>query len=181
VSSGGQKSLSLDTAGRQRLVVGAGGLRLQCDALIQDVQKSDLVLVPPLDPDVLEHLALRRAVVPWLRRFFLSGASVASACTGAFLVAEAGLLDGRAATTHWAFQELFRHRYPQVRLEPEAIIVDQGRIVTAGGATSFLALALYLVERLLGSEGALRAGRRRRSGTGKPCCWTGSQRTRIRP
>jgi transcriptional regulator GlxA family with amidase domain len=137
---------------KKRLVAGAGGVRVHCDALMRDVKKSDLILVPALDPDVEQHLALNRDAVPWLRKMFAAGADVATACTGAFLVAEAGLLDRKAATTHWAFQGLFQRRYPKTRLEPQAIVVDQGRVVTAGGATSFLSLALYLVERLLGPE-----------------------------
>jgi transcriptional regulator GlxA family with amidase domain len=82
-----------------------------------------------------------------------------SACTGAFALAEAGLLDGRAATTHWAFQGLLAQRCPRVRLAPHAVIVDQGRIVTAGGATSFVNLVLFLVERLLGQDVARAASR----------------------
>src|SRR5678815_511169 len=84
---------------------------------------------------------------------------IMSACTGSFLLAEAGLLDGRTATTHWAFQALFTERYPSVRLAPQAILVDQGRIVTAGGATSFINLTLFLVERLLGQDVAWAASR----------------------
>ena len=75
------------------------------------------------------------------------------------MLAEAGLLDGRTATTHWAFQALLRQRYPRVRLAPQAILVDQGRIVTAGGATSFVNLALFLVERLLGQDVAWASSR----------------------
>jgi transcriptional regulator GlxA family with amidase domain len=90
---------------------------------------------------------------------YLSGADIMSACTGSFLLAEAGLLDGRTATTHWAFQALFTERYPSVRLAPQAILVDQGRIVTAGGATSFINLTLFLVERLLGQDVAWAASR----------------------
>jgi transcriptional regulator GlxA family with amidase domain len=134
------------------LVAGAGGIRVHCDATIRSVRRADVVLVPALDPDVVEHLALNRDAVAWVRRMHDGGADVASACTGAFLLGEAGLLDGRAATTHWAFQELLRSRYPRVRLRPEAIVVDEGRVCTAGGATSFLNLALYLVERWLGPE-----------------------------
>jgi transcriptional regulator GlxA family with amidase domain len=132
---------------------------VHCGTVLRDVRRSDLVLVPAVDPDIAPHLALNRDVVPWLRRIFLAGADVASACTGAFLLAEAGLLDRKAATTHWAFQELFRQRYPRVRLEPQAIVVDQGRVVTAGGATSFLSLALYVVERLLGPDVARAASK----------------------
>jgi transcriptional regulator GlxA family with amidase domain len=100
-----------------------------------------------------------RGLVPWLRRAYHAGADVASACTGAFLLGEAGILDGKSATTHWAFQGLFQERYPRARLQPQAIVVDQGRVVTAGGATSFLSLALYLVERILGAEVARAASK----------------------
>jgi transcriptional regulator GlxA family with amidase domain len=151
--------VSLVSAGKSLEVAGAGGIRVVCDALLTNAGKSDLVLVPALDPDVLAHLDLNRAVVPWLRRAYLRGADVASACTGAFLLGEAGLLEGKSATTHWAFQDAFQERYPRVRLQPQAIVVDQGRVVTAGGATSFLSLALYLVERIFGAEVARAASK----------------------
>jgi transcriptional regulator GlxA family with amidase domain len=151
--------LALVSAAGERTVAGAGGVRIRCDATLREVRASDLVLVPALDPDIAQHLALNAGAVPWLRRMFAGGADVASACTGAFLLAEAGLLDGRSATTHWAFQPELRTRYPRVSVEPEAILVDQGRIVTAGGATAFVNLALYLVERMLGREVARAASK----------------------
>jgi transcriptional regulator GlxA family with amidase domain len=88
-----------------------------------------------------------------------AGADVASVCTGAFLLGEAGLLDGRAATTHWAFQEVLARRYPRAEVLPQAILVDQGRVITAGGATSFLNLALHVIERVFGSEVARAASK----------------------
>jgi transcriptional regulator GlxA family with amidase domain len=136
----------------QLTVACAGELKLRCDETTRDVRRSHLVVVPALDPDVLEHLAGNRDVVPWLRRMYLAGADIASACTGAFLLGEAGLLDGRSATTHWAFQELFGSRYPRTQVLPQSILVDEGRVLTAGGATSFLNLALHLVERVYGSD-----------------------------
>jgi transcriptional regulator GlxA family with amidase domain len=149
----------LVSAGPDALLRGAGGLTLRCDATLRTCGRADLIVVPALEPDLDEHLRLNRAVVPWLKRAFAGGAEVASACTGAFVLAEAGLLDGRAATTHWAFQSLLAQRYPRVRLQPQAVLVDQGRVVTAGGATSFIHLALFLVERLLGPEVAWAASR----------------------
>ncbi len=112
-------------ADRQPTIAGIGGLPVRCDAMLRDVASSDLVLVPALDADVMEHLALNCEVVPWLRGIYEAGADVASACTGAFLLAESGLLDRRAATTHWASQQAFRQRYPLVRLEPEAIVLTR--------------------------------------------------------
>jgi transcriptional regulator GlxA family with amidase domain len=145
-------ALVAPSTGRTRTVTCSGGLELRCAATLGEVRRSDLVVVPALDPDVLEHLALHREVVPWLRRLHAGGADVASVCTGAFLLGEAGLLDGRAATTHWAFQDLLARRYPRTQVQAQAILVDQGRVLTAGGATSFLNLALHLIERLFGPE-----------------------------
>ncbi len=144
--------VKLVSPGRSRTVTCAGGLTLHCDEVASGVRRSNLVVVPALDPDVPEHLAMNRDVVPWLRRMYMAGADVASVCTGAFLLGEAGLLDGRAATTHWAFQELLASRYPRTEVLPEAILVDQGRVLTSGGATSWLNLVLHVVERALGSE-----------------------------
>lgn len=154
-----QLAPKLVSAGRQRTLRGAGGLTLRCETTLQDAGPADLVVVPAVDPDIDHHLDLNRAVVPWVERAFASGAEVASACTGAFVLGQAGLLDGRAATTHWAFQALLAERHPRVRIQPQAVLVDQGRIVTAGGATSFIQLALFLVERMLGPRIAWEASR----------------------
>jgi transcriptional regulator GlxA family with amidase domain len=151
--------LTLVSATREREITLAGGVRLVCDAVLHEVTASDLVLVPALDPDIVIHLELNRDVPPWLRGLHDAGADIAAACTGAFLLAEAGLLDGKSATTHWAFQEAFRERYPRVRLQPSAIVVDQGRVITSGGATSFLSLSLHIVERVLGMEVARAASK----------------------
>jgi transcriptional regulator GlxA family with amidase domain len=98
--------IRLVSPGRSLVVTCAGGMKLRCDETMSDVRRSDLVVVPSLDDDVVNLLESNREVVPWLRRMYLAGADVASVCTGAFLLGEAGLLDRRAATTHWAFQEL---------------------------------------------------------------------------
>jgi transcriptional regulator GlxA family with amidase domain len=142
----------LVACGSTLVVVGSGGIRLHCDTTTRSVRRADVVLVPALEPDLADRLAQNREVVTWIRRMHDAGADVASACTGAFLLGEAGLLDGRAATTHWAFQDLLRLRYPRARVRPEAIVVDEGRVCTAGGAMSFLNLALHLIERWLGPD-----------------------------
>jgi transcriptional regulator GlxA family with amidase domain len=142
----------LVACGSEPVVVASSGIRLHCDTTTRSARHADVVLVPALEPDLADRLAQNRDVVAWIRRMYDGGADVASACTGAFLLGEAGLLDGRAATTHWAFQDLLRQRYPRVRVRPEAIVVDEGRVCTAGGAMSFLNLALHLIERWLGAD-----------------------------
>lgn len=143
---------ALIAGGASPLVRAAGGIELRCAGTVADCEPGDLIVAPALDPDVLPRLDANRGAVEFLRRAYARGASVASVCTGAFLLAEAGLLDGRRAATHWAFQDLFAARYPRVELAPQAVVVDAGRVVTTGGATSFLSLTLLLVERLLGPD-----------------------------
>ncbi len=137
----------------------AGGLELACDLTVHDAPQPDVLVVSALDPDVEAHLAANRDAVDYVRRVYARGADVMSLCTGAFVLAEAGLLDGREVATHWAFAELLRARYPRVRVAPDAVVVDHGRICTAGGATSFLPMTMLLVERLLGADVARAASR----------------------
>lgn len=151
--------LSLIAPGAKRDVVCANGLVVRADRTLANAGPADVIVVPALDPDIVARIAQNKAVVPWLRREYARGADVASACTGAFLLGEAGLLDGRTATTHWAFQSLLAQRHPAVRLAPQAVLCDQGRVITAGGATSFINLALLLVERLLGPDVAWAASK----------------------
>ena len=83
-----------------------------------------------------------------------------SICTGAFVLAAAGLLDGRPATTHWAYADRFRALYPQVRLDPDVLFVDDGDVLTSAGVAAGIDLCLHVVRRDHGSEVANRAARR---------------------
>lgn len=151
--------VGLVAAGKSRVVSACHGFPVHCDKTLDDPLMADLALVPAFDGDVLAQLEENRAAVAWVRRAYDLGADVASMCTGAFLLAEAGLLDGHAATTHWNSQNLFRRRYPQVKLLPDRIVVDEGRVCTSGGATSFLNLVMYLVEKYCGPETARAASK----------------------
>ncbi len=133
-------------------VITPNGFPVQCNATIDKVSHADLVIIPAFDGDVLTQMAANRATIPWVKKMYQAGADIASICTGAFVLAETGLLDGKTATTHWIAQDLFRSRYPQVSLAHDQIIVDHGRICTSGGATSFLTLTAYLVEKYCGAE-----------------------------
>ena len=124
-------------------------------ASIHTAKKPDLILIPSAGDNVLESLDCLRAFVPWIKACSAQGARVVSLCTGAFLLAESGLLDGRTATTHWFFADLFRKRYPKVDLRPERLIVEEGNVITSGAATSFLDLVLYLIELYSGHEAAV--------------------------
>lgn len=98
-------------------------------------------------------------VIEWLRGAHDAGSHIVSACTGTFALAEAGLLDEREATTHWAFANLLRTEYPRIRVHGDRILVaatEDGRIVTSGGAASWMDLVLYLVGKFAGPEDAMR-------------------------
>jgi transcriptional regulator GlxA family with amidase domain len=116
------------------------------------------VAVPPGDP--LDGRF--DAEVAWLRRCHDAGATLATACSGALLLGEAGLLAGQEATTHWAYCDILARRYPGVKVHPQRALVVSGegqRLVMAGGGTSWLDLALYLIARHAGIEHAMHAAR----------------------
>lgn len=112
---------------------------------------ADIVIVPEIwiGPD--ERMAGRHAeVMAWLRRRHAAGSVLYSACSGAILLAESGLLDGCEATSHWGFEDLFRRDYPRVRFRPEPTLAfadPRARIVTAGGTTSWHDLAIHVIAR----------------------------------
>lgn len=108
-----------------------------------------LVLPPSLNPPLP-----REAAAPWgawLRERHAAGVALASVCAGAFVLGETGLLDGRTITTHWRYAESFQERFPAVRLDTDQLIVDDGDILTAGGAMAWTDLGMRLIDRCLGA------------------------------
>ncbi|WP_371414135.1 GlxA family transcriptional regulator [Sphingosinicella sp. CPCC 101087] len=100
--------------------------------------------------------------IEWVRRHVDHGSLVCSTCSGSVLLAEAGLLDGVEAASHWSMADLFRDRYPSIKFRPERILCDSGRagqLITTGGASSWQDLALYLIGRFCGEEEAVRVAR----------------------
>jgi transcriptional regulator GlxA family with amidase domain len=91
-------------------------------------------------------------LVDWIRAHAPRSGRVASVCTGAFLLAEAGLLDGRRATTHWSQCAALRDQYPAVKVDPDPIFVKDGNVATSAGVTAGIDLALALVEDDLGRD-----------------------------
>jgi transcriptional regulator GlxA family with amidase domain len=135
-------------------VVCHGGVELHPTLAADELRTPDLVVVPGLDDDLGPSFEVNRPWVPWISFWHGAGARVASSCTGAFLVAEAGALTGRPATTHWLFAGELQQRYPSIEVRADRIIIDTGDVITSGGATAFLNLVLYLIERFGGHERA---------------------------
>lgn len=121
----------------------------------QVLSGDELVVVPTIGGPISRVLEENQALATWLGA--LSGAEsgqvrVASNCTGAFLLAEAGLLNGREATTHWGFGQQFRQRFPEVALRPEKLVTVDGPVACAGGGMAWWDLGVYLVEHFAGPE-----------------------------
>src|SRR5262245_50804180 len=103
--------------------------------------------------------ALDRRLLEWIKRMHAAGAQLYAACGGSLVLAEAGLLDGRQATTHWSHVPLFRRQFPQVTLHEDRILVQSGpghSVVCAGGASSWQDLVLLLIAKHGGTEEAIR-------------------------
>lgn len=115
-------------------------------------------LILPGGPGV-DRAAGDKNTVAWIRRQVSAARRVASVCTGAFLLAEAGALSGRAATTHWKFCVRLQHDYPDIKVDPDPIYVRDGRIWTSAGVTAGIDLSLALIQEDLGRKLAMAVAR----------------------
>jgi transcriptional regulator GlxA family with amidase domain len=114
---------------------------------ISAIEKTNLIIIPSLNHDYEKAVKNNRVLIDWIKKQYKLGAEVASICTGAFMLASSGLLDGKSCSTHWAAADHFRNMFPKVKLQPDKLITDEHGIYTNGGAYSFLNLMLYLVEK----------------------------------
>lgn len=131
----------------------AGGLfTVNCNTVINEVNKTDLIVIPALDGDLKEAIEKNSEFIPWIREQYHQGAEVASLCLGAFLLASTGLVNGKKCATHWMATNAFRAMFPDVNLVTEKIITDDRGIYSSGGAFSYLNLLLYLIEKFAGRE-----------------------------
>jgi transcriptional regulator GlxA family with amidase domain len=128
-----------------------GGIRVHPDGALEDVNQTDLILIPAFLP-VGEPLTQKVGEISeWLIDRYRRETDIAAMCTGTFLLAESGLLDGKIATTNWQFARRFRRRYPKVHLMMDRILTEEAGLTCTGAATSMYNLALHLI-RTFGSE-----------------------------
>ncbi|HEU4642261.1 MAG TPA: DJ-1/PfpI family protein [Gemmatimonadaceae bacterium] len=135
-----------------------GGLRVRADATLDDAPPLDLLIVPGGPGTRAEGAALER-LVQYVRGCARRGTTIASVCTGAFVLARAGVLDGRAATTHHDWLDRLGAGFPAVRVTGGKV-VDEGAVLTAGGISSGIDLALHILERWFGPGVRSRAAER---------------------
>jgi transcriptional regulator GlxA family with amidase domain len=133
-------------------------VQIQPHCSIESIQKTDLIVIASATY-IEEILQTSPGLVPWIRRQYEQGAHVASICTGVFLLAETGLLDGKSATLHWGFTEMFRRKYPRVNLKQDKMFIDQGRLYCSAGVNAGMDLSLYLVEKFCGRQVAVKSAK----------------------
>ena len=126
---------------------------------LSDIERTDIVVLPASGLDVMDRIARNTALLPWLRKMYARGAYIAGVCSGVGYLAEAGLLDGRRATTHWAVAGRMRERYPKVKWQTEEFVTEDDRIFCSGGVYASLDVSLYLVEKFCGHEVALKCAK----------------------
>ncbi len=136
-----------------------GLFTINTDVLLNDVKKTDLIIIPALSGDLKKSLQLNQAFMPWIIKQYRKGAEVASLCIGAFLLASTGLLNGKECSSHWMYANEFREMFPEVNLVDGRIISEQDGLYSSGGATSYWNLLLHLVEKYAGREFAIMASK----------------------
>lgn len=136
-----------------------GMYTVHADKVIDEVEKTDLIIIPALSGDMKKAVAINSDFVPWIVEQHRKGAEVVSLCVGAFLLASTGLLNGKKCSTHWAFANTFRELFPEVELADDRIITEEQGIYSSGGANSYWNLLLYLIEKYVDRQMAILASK----------------------
>lgn len=160
LDSGQPALFKVELVGATREVrVHDGYCSVHTDKLLEEVTKTDLVIIPALFGNVEDAIKTNQQMLPWIVEQRNKGAEVASLCLGAFLLAATDLLKGKKCSTHWAFYQQFRTMYPEVDLQDGSIITEEDGIYSSGGANSYFNLLLYLLEKYANRDVAILASK----------------------
>ena len=122
---------------------------------VSAITKTNLIIIPSLNHNYEKAVKENKLLIDWVAEQYKNGAEVASICTGAFLLASSGLLNGKSCSTNWAVADNFRKMFPKVNLQIDKLITDENGIYTNGGAYSFLNLIIYLIEKYYDRQTAI--------------------------
>ncbi len=140
-----------------RRVRGQYGIKLSVDGGLERLMAAGTIVIPGWQGT---EVPVPKEIVAALQKAHARGARLLSICSGSFVLAAAGLLDGRRATTHWRYSGMLQRRYPDVRVDPAVLYIDEGRILTSAGSAAGLDLCLHLVRRDFGADVANQVARR---------------------
>jgi transcriptional regulator GlxA family with amidase domain len=154
--TGRRELFKIELAGISKEVEFYGGLfTVRPHTNISSITKTHLIIIPSLNYNYQKTVKENKLLIDWVQKQYKHGAEIASICTGAFLLASSGLLDGRSCSTHWAVADNFKTMFPKVNLQTDKLITDENGIYTNGGAYSFLNLVIYLVEKYYDRQTAI--------------------------
>jgi transcriptional regulator GlxA family with amidase domain len=153
----GRKELfKIELAGISKEIEFYGGLfTVKPHTHISTISKTNLIIIPSLNHNYQKAMKGNELLIDWIGKQYRHGAEIASICTGAFLLAASGLLDGKTCSTNWAAADNFRQMFPKVNLQTDKLITDENGIYTNGGAYSFLNLIIYLIEKYYDRQTAI--------------------------
>jgi transcriptional regulator GlxA family with amidase domain len=155
-STGKRDLYKIEVAGISKKVEYYDGLfSVKPHTTISAITKTNLIIIPSLNHDYRKTMMANKKIADWLTQQYKQGAEIASICTGAFLLASSGLLDGKNCSTHWSASDDFRAMFPKINLQTDKLITDENGIYTNGGAYSFLNLLIYLVEKYYDRQTAI--------------------------
>ncbi|HEX9503315.1 MAG TPA: helix-turn-helix domain-containing protein [Patescibacteria group bacterium] len=122
---------------------------------IKEIKKTDLLIIPSVTNYYDDAIKKNKELIIWIREQYKNGAEIASICTGAFLLAATGLLEGKTCSTHWNAAADFKRQFPNIDLHTDKLLTVEQGIYTNGGAYSFLNLMLFLVEKYFDRQTAI--------------------------
>jgi len=139
-----------------RPATASNGYQIPVDGVIDNARQSAMIIIPafgsPQPRVLLAALARNAKLIPWLQAQYAGGAEIASTCSGSFLLAESGLLNGRRATTSWWLADEFAQRYTKVHLDVTSMVTDADGLICSGAGMSHLDMTLYIIAKIAGRE-----------------------------
>ncbi|MBP1673210.1 MAG: uncharacterized protein H6Q25_1025 [Bacteroidetes bacterium] len=138
----------------ERKIIGSYGNGFETDCTIFEMERPDLLIIPGFDRD-FNMILSDQAMINTIKDLYQNGTDIATVCTGAFILAETGILDHQTATTHWLYKKEFTYRFKTIQLEIDKLLIDHQRICMSGGASSFQNMMIYLIEKYLSKELAI--------------------------
>lgn len=137
-------------------ICSASGMKFKSDMLLDQVTEPGWLFIPGIiienETKMQAYLEMNQELAVKLKNFFDLGFGIAANCTGTFLLAESGILDGKSATTTWWLEDLFQKRYPRIDLDVDSLIIKHDKVMCSGAATAHMELSLSLVEKLVGGK-----------------------------
>ncbi|WP_427110743.1 DJ-1/PfpI family protein [Lysinibacillus xylanilyticus] len=151
IENGQQPFVVKTVSEKGNIVIASNGVKVQPDYSFENIPRFDILIIPG-GLGAREREIHNDNVIQWITNQMKTVQLMTSVCTGALLLAKAGLLKGRMATTHWASLERLNNEFPQVEVQREVKFVDEGNIITSAGISAGINMSFHIVKRLLGSE-----------------------------